>query len=125
MIDADEWVVEWQYDTGRPVIARRADTMVWLDLPFRVVLGRLIRRTVRRSIRREALWNGNREPALRTFFTDREHIVRWAVRTRRKYRDEVPPLEKELPALHIVRLQNSREVELWLRSLLRSGHDRP
>ena len=125
VVRADEWVVEWQYDAVRPVIARRADTLVWLDLPFPIVLGRLLRRTVRRSIRRELLWNDNREPPLRTFFTDREHIVRWAFRTRRKYRDSVPSLERELPALRVVRLRSPSDVETWLTSLSRSGHDRP
>ena len=39
----------------------QADTVVWLDLPLRVWLPRLIRRTVRRLRGREELWNGNRE----------------------------------------------------------------
>ena len=37
------------------------DVVVWLDLPMRVWLPRLLRRTVRRVRGREELWNGNRE----------------------------------------------------------------
>lgn len=44
------------------------------------------------QLRREELWNGNVEAPLRTFFTDRGHIVRWAIRTRRKYTELMPHL---------------------------------
>lgn len=66
------WVIEWQYPTARPVIAARADTLVWLDLPVRVALSRVIRRTFRRRRTREVLWNGNVEGPLTDFFTDPE-----------------------------------------------------
>ncbi|GHD83281.1 hypothetical protein CLV85_1985 [Salinibacterium amurskyense] len=53
------------------------DDLVWLDLPFfRTTLPRVIRRTIRRAVRREELWNGNVEAPLHTFFTDREHVVK-------------------------------------------------
>jgi hypothetical protein len=45
---------------GNLVLAR-ADTDVWLDLPRRVWLPRLLRRTIRRLLMQEQLWNGNRE----------------------------------------------------------------
>ena len=41
---------------------QRADTVVWLDLPRRIVMRQVVSRTFRRSILREELWNGNREP---------------------------------------------------------------
>lgn len=61
-----DWVTEWQYAGVKNVIASRADTMLWLDLPTRVALSRVVRRTVRRRLRRQQLWNGNIEPSLRT-----------------------------------------------------------
>jgi hypothetical protein len=36
-----------------------ADTVVYLDLPVRVCLPRLVRRTVHQIVRREELLNGN------------------------------------------------------------------
>jgi adenylate kinase family enzyme len=111
----DSWTTEWQYGSARARLAERADLLVWLDLPFlRTTLPRVIRRTIRRRVRREVLWNGNLEPALATFFTDREHIVRWAISTRRKYRERVPALERKHPHLVIVRLRSRRDVERWL-----------
>jgi ribosomal 50S subunit-recycling heat shock protein len=54
-------------------------------------------------------------------FTDREHIVRWAISTRRKYRERVPRLEGEHPHLVVVRLRSQREVEQWLGGALRDA----
>ncbi len=119
LANAESWVTEWQYATARPILAARADVVVWLDLPFlTVTLPRVVRRTIRRRARREVLWNGNVEPPLRTFFTDREHIVRWAWSTRSKYRVKVPALEPEYPHLTVVRLRSQRQVDSWLRDQL-------
>jgi adenylate kinase family enzyme len=115
LIAEESWTTEWQYATARPLLAARADVMVWLDLPFATVtLPRVIRRTLRRRLRSEILWNDNVEPPLHTIFTDREHIVRWAFSTRGKYRARVPALECDHPHLTVVRLQSQRQVEHWL-----------
>jgi adenylate kinase family enzyme len=111
---ADGWITEWQYPAARPLLADRADLLVWLDLPFRTTLRRVVIRTVRRRVRREELWNGNREAPLWTFFTDRDHIVRWAVRTRHDLATWLPELERTHPALPIVRLTTSRDVDDWV-----------
>jgi adenylate kinase family enzyme len=118
LVAGDAWVVEWQYDAARPLIAARADLLVWLDLPFPVALARLVRRTVRRSVRREELWNGNREAPLHTFFTDRDHVIRWSVRSRRSYRERIPAVAAARPELPVVRLRSRREVDRWLRDVV-------
>lgn len=53
----DRWIV----DGNHPLALERADAVVWLDFPLRVVLPRLALRTARRLLLREELWNGNRE----------------------------------------------------------------
>ena len=115
LAQGDSWTTEWQYSSARPILAERADLVVWLDLPFlSVTLPRVLRRTMRRRLRREVLWNGNVEPPLRTFFTDREHILRWAFSTRNRYSVLISQLHEEHPALLVVRLGTPREVQAWL-----------
>lgn len=119
LVDGEAWVTEWQYSLARPLLAERADLLIWLDLPFlRVALPRVIRRTIQRRLRREQLWNGNVEPPLVTFFTDPEHIVRWAWSTRHTYRERVPRADAEHENLVVVRLRSQREVDAWLSSRL-------
>lgn len=115
LIRADTWTTEWQYDAARPLLAESADVLVWLDLPFvRVTLPRLLRRTIRRRWSREELWNGNIEAPLWTVLTDREHIVRWAIRSRRNCHAAVPGLIPDCPHLTVVRLGSQQEAEAWL-----------
>ena len=63
-ISGDRWVIEHQYRDVRPMIAARADTLLWLDYPNWFTLQRLIRRTVHRRLTRQELWNGNHEAPL-------------------------------------------------------------
>ena len=128
LIRTDSWTTEWQYDAARPLLAGNADLLVWLDFPFvRVTLPRLIRRTIRRRLSREELWNGNIEAPLWTVLSDREHIVRWAIRSRRNYTAAVPRLSHEYPDLIVVRLRSQQEAEAWLSGPLAAavGADTP
>ena len=118
LADSPAWVTEWQYSAARPVLAARADLLVWLDHPYPVVLARLVRRTVRRRVRREVLWNGNVEGPLHHVLTDPEHVVRYQWTHRHKYRhDLVPRVRRERPDLPIVRLSSDRDLERWLAGL--------
>lgn len=117
MVAQDSWVTEWQYSAARPLIAERADLLVWLDLPVPQQMSRLVRRTLRRRRRREELWNGNVEPPLRTFLTDRDHVIRWGWRTRHGLREQVPATLAAHPSVRLVQLRSQRDVERWLASL--------
>ncbi len=44
-----------------PRLWHRADAVVWLDLPMRVVQSRSLRRTLWRAVSRQCLRAGNRE----------------------------------------------------------------
>jgi adenylate kinase family enzyme len=78
---AEGWVIDGNYRTvvvDGPVW-RRADTVVWIDLPRRVVMYQVIARTLRRIVRREELWNGNREPLSNLYAWDPyKSIIRWS-----------------------------------------------
>ncbi|MFI2295042.1 AAA family ATPase [Isoptericola sp. NPDC019571] len=117
VVAQDAWVSEWQYTPVRPLLLERAELLVWLDLPVPVVLWQVGRRTVRRRLRRTELWNGNVEPPLRTVLSDRDHILRWAWRTRHKLRGLDRRLAREAPHVQVVRLRRRRDVERWVRAL--------
>ncbi|WP_432547628.1 P-loop NTPase family protein [Kineococcus sp. SYSU DK004] len=112
------WVTEWQYDQVLQHLAERADLLVHLDPPRRVVLRQVVRRTLERRLRRQELWNGNVEPPLRTFWTDPEHVVRWAWNTHPRTAARVQALRRDRPDLPVVRLRSRAEVRRWLRGPL-------
>jgi adenylate kinase family enzyme len=111
------WVIEWQYEQVRPLLASRADTMVWLHFSRTTVMRRIVRRTVTRRLRRVELWNGNREAPLRTFFSDPEHVVKWAWQTHAGWEAKVRAAVAENPGLQLLELRSPRETARWVESL--------
>lgn len=110
----EKWVVEWQYDSARPMLTARADTILWLDYPRYLVMWRVTKRTVWRWLTRAELWNGNRERSLWGAFTDKEGIIRWAWDTHHLTAERIETLLKEGCHLAIVRLRSPRETRVWL-----------
>jgi adenylate kinase family enzyme len=111
-----EWVTDYGYRPVKPLLLQRAELLVWLHHPRRTVLRRVVSRTLARRLGRQELWNGNVEGPLWTFFTDREHIVRWSWQGHRKYASEIPTLLARPGGEHLsfVRLSGQRQVDAWL-----------
>lgn len=118
----DGWVIDGNY---RIVVVdgpvwQRADTVVWLDLPRRTVMRQLVARTLRRMVRREELWNGNREP-LRNLWAWDPHtsILRWAWTQHTKYQDRYRSAMTSPALAHVtfVRLASHDEADSWLHTI--------
>lgn len=112
-----DWIVVGIYGQVRDLTWGAADTLIWLDLPFPLVMWRLFWRTVRRALVRENLWGtGNRESFVRTFFS-RQSILLWAIKTHRKNRARFA-IECQFLGNDktIVRLTSAREVERFLQA---------
>ncbi|HEV2377542.1 MAG TPA: hypothetical protein VGS19_35925 [Streptosporangiaceae bacterium] len=61
LVAGQGWVIDGNYSAVQSLVWQHADTVIWLDLPRRVFMSRIIWRTVRRVLFHEELWNGNRE----------------------------------------------------------------
>jgi len=107
----DGWVIDGNY-TGKigTLVIDAADTVVWLDLPTRVWLPRLARRTWRRVRHHETLWNGNTE-TWRDAVWGRESLFGYALTQQPRRRREYP---QRLAGRPIVHLRHPREVQRWL-----------
>ncbi|MGH2463029.1 MAG: adenylate kinase [Candidatus Limnocylindria bacterium] len=121
-VAADAWVVDGNYSATRDLVRTRADTVVWLDFPFALVMWRVIVRTLRRSIRGDELWSGNRESIRRAF--SRDSIILWALTTYRRQRRDYPRLYKEYPDVRFVRLRSPRDARRFL-AAIRSPRQAP
>jgi adenylate kinase family enzyme len=105
------WVIDGTYPRKLgDLVLESADLIVWLDLPLRVWLPRLARRTWRRIRRREELWNGNRE-SVRAALWGRESLFAYAFRGHFRRRREWPGQLAERP---VIRLRTTSEVERFL-----------
>lgn len=116
-LKGDSWVVDGNYHVVRDIVWGQADTVVWLDYLFRTIMSRLIRRTFRRILTREKLWNDNQENLRSLFALD--SVFWWAIKTYRRRRREYPALLSlpENSHLTVVRLRSPRETQEWLSQL--------
>lgn len=109
------WVFDSHgYEQVRDLMWSRADTIVWLDYPRRVVMRRVLDRSARRATTREPIFNGNVE-SFRDWL-DPGHPVQWAW-------TQFPHRRADLrqrfaspcyAGLRKVRLAHPRAAERWL-----------
>jgi adenylate kinase family enzyme len=120
----DAWVIDGNYRTvvvDGPVW-QRADTVVWLDLPRRVTMYQVIGRSLRRVVRREQLWNGNRETLRNLLSWDPyKSIIRWTWTQHEKYQARFGAAMTSPALAHIdfIRISSHDEAESWLTALRR------
>lgn len=116
----DLWVVDGNYGVVHDRVWERADTVVWLDLPRRVVMGRVVLRTMWRALTREELWNGNREPLSNFYRWAPEHnIMRWCWVRYAEYVEQYSRAmdQPPRPDLRFIRLASGREAHELVRKV--------
>jgi len=117
-IEPEAWVVDGNYSVARDLTWGRADTLVWLDYPLRVVLWRLFTRTNRRIWSGEALFGGNRERFADAYLS-RESLYVWVFRSYWRRRRTWPDLLAGPEGRHLTvhRFRMPQDAERWLRTV--------
>lgn len=112
------WVADGNWNRRLEGALDDADIVVWLDYPRRVVMPRIVRRTLARGLTRRELWHGNREQLHRILSRDPEaNIVRWSWTQHEAYRARYAELART--GAPVVRLRSPREARAWAAGLLR------
>ena len=117
-VGAERWVVDGNYSkSARDLVWERADTIVWLDFSFTIIIGRLLRRTIYRLVTGEKCCNGNRERL--GLALSRDSIILWALQSYKRHRLEYPLLlaAQEQRGAQTVRLHSPKEADRWLTRL--------
>ena len=101
----------------QPIIWARADTVIWVDMPRRIVMRRIIWRTIRRVISRAELWNGNREPWQNLIRGNpEESVIAWAWHKHAVYRQRYAAAALDPAWAHVrfIRVTSRRDVRALL-----------
>jgi adenylate kinase family enzyme len=108
----DGWVIDGNYE-GKlgTLVIDAADTVVWLDLPFRLKFRRLWRRTMVRIRDDVELWSGNKE-SWRGAFWGRDSLFWWMVKTHFRHKRQWPA--RFAGDQRVVRLRSVAEAKEWL-----------
>jgi adenylate kinase family enzyme len=117
------WVIDGNY---RAVVQygpvwERADTVVWLDFPRRVVMKQIIFRSMRRFFFRQELWNGNRETLRNLLSWDpQKSVIRWAWTQPSEYRSRYinAMTSSEFSHINFIRLQSHVQLRTWLNKIV-------
>lgn len=113
-----KWVVDGNYAKVRDLTWGRATTLVWLDYDLPVIIWRLVWRSFRRVLRRETLWNGNRETLRGTLFS-RDSLLLYLLPSRRRQRAHYPQIlaTPEYSQLQIIHARTPAEIDDWMNRL--------
>jgi adenylate kinase family enzyme len=113
----DGWVCDGNYRAIRGIALAKAETVVWLRLPFPLVFWRLLKRTVTRAWTREPLWNTNYE-SWRASFLSRDSILWWCIAHWRPHIQGITESLREIPHhADVIVLRSMREVQRFLSSV--------
>jgi adenylate kinase family enzyme len=118
VVAGESWVIDGGYSVVRDLVWARADTVVWLDLPKRTVMRRIVWRTLRRVAGRAELWNGNRERWRNLFTWDpQESIISWAWHKHAQHRERYAEAMADPANSHLefVRLTRPAAVRRFVR----------
>ena len=107
----DTWVFSGGYSKVRPLIWGRATHVVWLDLPFPVVLRQVVGRSWSRAIDRTPILNGNTESFSR--WIDKGHPIQLVVRNfnRKRAQFEAMVADPAYAHLQVFRCRSHAEAE--------------
>jgi adenylate kinase family enzyme len=86
---AERWITEGGYSEVRDLVWGRADTIVWVNLPFWTNFWQLFRRTVRRARTGDPVCNGNVE-TWRHSFLSRDSVLLWLLKSYWRRQREFP-----------------------------------
>jgi hypothetical protein len=112
-------VIDGNYSAVRHRVWEAADTVIFLDMSFYLVLSRLVLRTVRRVITQEELWNGNREPFSNLYSLDPQvSVIAWTVTRydvlRQRYADAAQ--DSHWSSLDFIRLCSPFQVQQFMKN---------
>jgi adenylate kinase family enzyme len=110
---AERWICDGNY-LSKAGQLQMAELVIFLNYSFRVVFTRVIRRTLKRLLTHEDLWNGNRE-SWRMLFS-KESIVWWMITTHRRRQSELPKLLAKEAAVSLI-FTHPRQARKWLERL--------
>lgn len=114
----DTWIVVGNYGSVRDIIWPRADTIIWLNYPFKTVFYRALKRTLRRVFVKDVICNGNVETFRRSFLS-RDSILLWVLTTYYPRKRDTPELlqSPENSHLKIIEFKNPAQTKKFLKEV--------
>jgi adenylate kinase family enzyme len=117
---APGWALAGNYGIVRDIVWPRAEAVVWLDYPFFLILGRLLRRTWVRWRTKELLWGTNTEPLWVHFkLWSKDSLINWLFQTYWRRKRTYPQFfaRPEHSHLKVLRFKTPGRADEWFGKL--------
>jgi adenylate kinase family enzyme len=114
------WVVAGNYSRIQSRFLQDADTIIWLDYSLPIVLGRQLKRIVRRVVFHEPCCNGNQETLRRTL--SRDSVLLWLLTTFHRGRRQrwATKRRARLNGTRFLHFRRPFQCSLWLQKQIKS-----
>jgi len=127
LAEGERWVVSGNYFRHTSAnLWPRVQTIVWLDLPLRVLLPRIFMRSWRRSRRKELLWGTNTEVFWRQLKLWDPDVSLFAYALRGRKRQDARLLaaisDPALAHIRFIRLRSPAEIEAFVQAIEHAVH---
>lgn len=113
------FIMHGNYNQVRDLTWGNSDIVIWLDYSKKLVMWRVLKRSVLRILSNEPLWANNKETIRKTFFS-KESIILWSWNTydiRKKLYSEF--IEKpEYENIKLLRIKSTKEADKLLQSII-------
>ena len=104
-VNQNSWIICGNQSKYRPLFWPKADTVIWLDLPFPLLFWRVFQRGIRQFYSKENICNGNKQTPKQFFW-----ILGWVIKSYFKRKKTYTKLKAETPHLNWIHIQSKREI---------------
>lgn len=109
------WVISGNYRNTHSMTMPQATCVIWLDFRLRLVLWRMLKRTIKRIVTKEETCNGNYETISGAFF-DKGNLFSYTVNTYQERKKQFSILGQQYPHLKIYRIKSPLRLRRFIAS---------
>lgn len=111
------YVIDGNYSRTQEIKWKEIDTLIWLDLPFRLNLYRSLKRALHRALTQQKLWNNSNNRESFKSMLSRDSIIWWMIKTHKKNQQKYLQMMKsnEYAHIHWIRLRTQTEIDIFLK----------
>lgn len=117
--DRTQWIIDGNYARNQDLTIGRADTVIWLDCSKTVSLYRVLKRSLKRIVNKDRLWQDNKETVFR-LFSPKVSILFFAYRSYINKKNRYNKLFAGESHISLVRIKKKRDEKNFWKSIIKN-----
>ena len=115
----ESWIIDGNYTRSQFITWTKADTIIWLDLPFYLNFYQSITRAFSRILSQQELWEGTGNKESLKLFLSKDSIIIWFFKCfwKNKEKYKIKMKDPKNQHLQFIRLKSRREINQFLKNI--------